>query len=317
MAAIVYNPRAVDVRRLRTLVGEREAAAGWSRTRWFATTAEDAGAGFVDEAIRSGASVIAVAAGDGTIHDVADAVADRKVPIAPIPAGSGNLLARNLGLPVTDLEGAVDAVFHGRDRAIDAILLDIRHDDEAVTHHRFLVMAGLGIDSRMIEHTNAELKRRARSLAYVAAIRKSIRGGNRLRLRYRLDGESVHHAKAHTLIIGNGGYLTGNINLLPDAVMDDGVFDVVMLLPEGFLGWANVARRLFWRNSVAGRSATGRALSQLTGEIAAVRYLTARELTVRFESPHSIELDGDLFGAAIALRARIDPGGVVVRVPAM
>jgi Sphingosine kinase and enzymes related to eukaryotic diacylglycerol kinase len=316
-AAVIYNPLKVDVAHLRDLVARHEKEHGWGASEWFATAADDQGADFARRAARTGASVIAIAAGDGTVHAVAHALDEdgARLPIALIPSGTGNLLARNLGLRLGDMETAARAVFSGEDRAIDAVRLQIRHEGDTVTSHRFLVMAGVGIDAQMIVHTNAALKRRASSLAYVAAIRKAVRGGNRLRLRYRLDAGPVHGIRAHTLILGNGGYLTGNINLLPDAVMDDGVFDVVFLLPAGVVGWASVARKLFWENSVAGRSTTGRALSGLTGEITAVRYLRGRQLTVRFETPHTIELDGDVHGTAIGFRARIDPGGFVVRVP--
>ena len=70
-------------------------------------------------------------------------------------------------------------------------------------------------------------------LAYVGAIITALRDKNQLRMKYSLDGGSTKSVRAHTMIVGNTGLLTANVLLLPEAVIDDGQFEIVMLRPEG------------------------------------------------------------------------------------
>ena len=112
--------------------------------------------------------------------------------------------------------------------------------DGSRASHTFVVMAGIGLDARMIANTDPALKKRVGWLAYVQGIARSLRGGNNLRLRFRLNGEAARPLRVNTLLIGNCGLLTGNILLLPEAAVDDGVFDIVALRPNGFFGWVQI-----------------------------------------------------------------------------
>ncbi|WP_367882339.1 diacylglycerol/lipid kinase family protein [Rathayibacter oskolensis] len=140
---------------------------------------------------------------------------------------------------------------------------------------------------------------------------------NQLEFRYQLDGAKTRRVRAHTIIVGNCGSLPANILLLPDAAVDDGVFDIVLLRPEGFLGWVQIIFKVVWENGVLRRTGVvGQKLMGLTKEVAALRYVKGRELVVRLERAQEIELDGDPFGSTSAFRTWIEPGGLTVRVPA-
>ena len=95
--AVVYHPRKVKLASLRRSVERAQQDAGWGETRWYPTTPDDAGQGHTRQAIEDGASVVAAAGGDGTVRAVAEALRGTDVPLALIPQGTGNLLARNLG----------------------------------------------------------------------------------------------------------------------------------------------------------------------------------------------------------------------------
>lgn len=97
-------------------------------------------------------------------------------------------------------------------------------------------MGGVGLDAQMLVNTDEDLKKKAGWLAYVQAIGRSLKGGRRIKLRYRLDGKASREVRVHTLMIGNVGALTGDV-VLPDAEVDDGVLDVVALRPDGLVGW--------------------------------------------------------------------------------
>ncbi|MDO9397109.1 MAG: diacylglycerol kinase family protein, partial [Herbiconiux sp.] len=247
---------------------------------------------------------------------VAEALQGSGVPLALLPSGTGNLLARNLDLTLDDVPNALETAFRGRDRSIDLGVIRIRHEDDSVTEHAYLVMAGLGLDAKMLAATDDELKAKLGWLAYAKAIGQVLRDKNQLRLRYSLDGGAQRSVRAHTIMIGNCGSLPANILLLPDAAVDDGEFDIVLLRPEGFIGWVQIFVKVLWENGVLRRNTVGRRLMGLTKEVRALNYLKGRELVLKLQRPEEIELDGDGFGRAVALKTWIDEGGLVVRMPA-
>ena len=316
VAAVVYNPIKVDVDELRDAVARHEGPNGWGETLWFETSVDDPGQGVTAEALDAGASMVLAAGGDGTVRSVAEALLGGDASLALLPSGTGNLLARNLELTLNDLDHAVQTAFSGDDRAIDVGLIQVRRENSSVEKFAFVVMAGLGIDATMIANTDDELKKRVGWLAYVGAIGKALRDKNELRMRYNLDGQGNHSVRAHTIIIGNCGSLPANILLLPEAAVDDGLFDIVMLRPQGVGGWVQIIMKIVWENGVLRRSAVGRRLAGLSREVRALNYVKGKELVVKLDRAHDIELDGDSFGTAVAFRTWVDAEALRVRIPA-
>jgi diacylglycerol kinase family enzyme len=311
---VIYNPVKVEIEELRAAVAAESASADWGDTLWFETTVDDPGTGQAREAVEMGADVVIAAGGDGTIRAVAQVVAGSSAALALLPSGTGNLLARNLDLTLDDMAHSIGIAFGGTDRTIDIAWADIRREGGGVERAAFLVMAGLGLDAKMLSHTDEELKERVGWLAYVDAIRKALRDKNRLRMRYRLDGRATRTVSAHTLIIGNCGSLPANILLLPTAAIDDGRFEVVFLRPESVWGWVQIFVKIVWENGVLRRTRVGRKL--MSPDVDALRYIKGRRLEVVLSRPEELELDGDGFGRTSAFRTWIDEGGLTVRVPA-
>src|SRR6185312_8482969 len=162
--------------------------------------------------------------------------------------------------------------------------------------HAFVALAGLGLDAKMIANTRPELKRRVGWLAYVDAIARSMRDSEKIRMRYRLDGGEERTMSVHTILVGNVGLLPGNVLLLPDAEVDDGLFDIVTLRPEGLGGWAQIWLKITWENGVLRRSSVGRKLRSNDRQVRALRYYRAKDLDVKLERAEEFELDGDPFG---------------------
>ena len=315
-AAVVYNPVKVDLARLREVVDAEASAAGWDETKWYETSVEDPGQGPTAKALEEGATVVLAAGGDGTVRAVAEGLHDSGVPIALLPSGTGNLLARNLELTLDHLETSVRTAFTGTDRRIDLGLVEIERDDKSRDKHVFLVMAGLGLDAKMIANTNDELKKKVGWLAYVDAIARSLRGGNRLRVRFRLDEDEPRSLSVNTILIGNCGMLPANILLLPEAVVDDGIFDIVALRPQGLLGWIQIWVKVVWENGILRRTAVGRKfVDQHHKEVRTLRYMKGRTIVIRPETPQEFQLDGDTFGQARAVKAWVDPQSLAVRIP--
>ncbi|HXH34059.1 MAG TPA: diacylglycerol kinase family protein [Plantibacter sp.] len=316
IAAVIYNPVKVDVDVLREAVERSASDAGWGESLWFETTPEDVGQGVTAEAIAAGVDLVLAAGGDGTVRAVSEALRGSGVPLALLPSGTGNLLARNLDLTLNDLPGSVVTAFTGEDKLIDLGVIDIERADRTRDRHVFVVMAGMGIDAKMIKNTDDDLKAKAGWAAYVDAIVKSLRDPDELHMRFRIDDEEATRATVHTVIIGNCGSLPANILLLPDAVVDDGLFDLMFMRPGGLLGWIRIWAKVTWVNGVLRRTKAGQALAGRSKDDKELQYGTAKRFVARLSKPEEIELDGDGFGKATAINAWIEPGALTVRVPA-
>lgn len=312
-AAVIFNPTKVDVDALRGAVDAEAAAHGWGETVWFETSVEDVGQGVTRQALDREVALIIAAGGDGTVRAVAEAMRGCDTPMAILPSGTGNLLARNLKMTLNDLPTSVAAAFAGNERRIDLGVIQVEREDHSREQHVFVVMAGLGLDAKMIANTDDTLKAKAGWVAYVAAIIASLRDPDELHVRFRLDDGPLRRSTIHTLIVGNCGSLPANILLMPEAVIDDGMFDLMMTRPSGLIGWVTVWLRVAWTNSVVRRTNFGKALAGEHKNDRDLHYETGTRLSARFSKAEELELDGDGFGRVVALKTWIEPGALRVK----
>lgn len=313
-AAVVYHPVKAPIERLRHLVAEEEARQGWAQTRWYETSSDDSGRAAAEDALASLPAVVMIAGGDGTVRAVVEVMQGKDVPIALVPAGTGNLLARELGVPLNDIAAGVSAAFSGDDRAIDIGAVDFEDESGARRAHAFAVMAGIGLDAEMAKSTSATAKRHLGWFAYVTPIARSVIANKLFHLDYRIDGGRMRSTRAHTVIVGNCGTLTGNMLLIPAALIDDGLLDVVMMRPTGRFTWARIGTRLTLQG-IARRSWVSRRLLQQRPDLHSLAYVQGRRFEARFDAPHLMELDGDSFGSITRVRVRVRPGALQVRIP--
>lgn len=311
-AAVVFNPIKVDIDALKAAVEAEPGSEGWS-VLWLETSEEDPGQGPAREAIDKGASVVIAAGGDGTVRAVAESVRGTDAALALLPSGTGNLLARNLDLTLDDMPHSLATAFTGTSRPIDIADIELRRADRSVDKHAFLVMAGAGLDARIMSNTDSELKKKVGWLAYAQALVVVMRDKQGLRLQYKMDARRTHSARAQAIIVGNCGSLPANILLLPDAVVDDGLLDVAVLKPESVRGWIAMLFKIFWENGVVRRTKLGRRMNELNTD--SVEFRQARTVTANLSKPEEVQLDGDPFGEAISFRVQVDAGGLNVMVP--
>jgi YegS/Rv2252/BmrU family lipid kinase len=294
--AVILNPAKVeDVGQFRALVTSMAEESGWAPPTWHFTTVEDSGTGMAEAAAIEGADLALVCGGDGTVREVCAELAGTGIPVGVVPAGTGNLLARNLDIPLY-LRSAVDVALNGQDRAIDLVRVEGDGVEEG-TH--FLVMAGMGFDAAIMEGVNEDIKKKVGWIAYVFSALKALMFPA-IRVDISVDGAEFTRHRARTVVVGNVGFLQAGMPLLPDAAIDDGQLDVVILHPKRFLSWLPLAFRV-----LAKRSRTDETINRLTGHTVEIR--------AHADTPR--QLDGDAIGPGRTLRMECLHGRLLVRVP--
>lgn len=243
----------------------------------------------VRRAVKQGAALIFVWGGDGMVQHCVDAVGEDHVPLAILPAGTGNLLARNLGIP-QDIETAVDIGLHGARRTIDAGRINGR---------RFAVMAGTGLDALMIRETSRDLKDRFGRAAYIWT------GARHLRIKpfgatIDVDGIRWFEGDTGCVLVGNVGKVFGGIAAFDDANPEDGRLELGVVTAKGVAQWT----RALVRTAVA--SADKSPFVQTT---------KAKKIRIRLDRKLPYELDGGDQQPARELKIRVEPAAVTVCVP--
>lgn len=298
--ALVLNPVKAQAAAARTLVAEACELAGWDPPLILETTRQSPGYEQARRAVDLGADVVLAGGGDGTVREVARALANSPAALGLLPLGTGNLLARNLGIPVADLAASVRTALHGDQRRIDMGNIDLL---DAVTGERhrsaFLVMGGIGLDAEVIAATRDDLKKRVGWLAYSEAGVRLL-PGRRTKMSISLDGEPHQVRKVRSILFANLGRLPAGIDFIPEAKMDDGLLDVVIMSPRSLAGWLWVA---------------GKVVTKYPRNIPVIDYRRARTVEIRVAHPTETQLDGDLTGAATSVRVEVDPLALLVRAP--
>jgi len=316
--AVVYNPTKVDLPALKQAVDEAAHEAGWEPPLWLPTTEDDPGNGRTREALKQNATVVLAAGGDGTVRAVSESLHNTGVPLAIVPTGTGNLLARNLSLDLTRVKKSVSAAFTGRTRAIDVGVATLTHATGEITERVFVVMAGLGLDAHMIANTKPTLKNRVGWLAYFDSGVKSIWSHTPVTIRFTLDGASERTARVSTILVGNCGRLPGNIRLLPGAAIDDGFLDIAAIQPRSAVGWVQVCHSVAWKNFFLRHRAMNHSRTNRTDSprIRAMSYLRGKSIQISVDPPEQIQFDGDAGGLVRSVSITVDPGSLLVKVPA-
>ncbi|HTJ35567.1 MAG TPA: diacylglycerol kinase family protein [Dactylosporangium sp.] len=288
-SAVVINPAKVDdVESLRRTVDDALSHAGWPAPRWFETTPTDPGRGQARAAVESGAEVVFVCGGDGTVTSAVSAMVGADASMAILPAGTGNLLAANLGLP-TDLAAGLQVAAEGGLRRLDVGVVDGRH---------FAVMAGMGFDAHMLDATSDRAKARIGWLAYVLGAVRHLKD-RPMRVTIRIDDSAPMRRRARTVLIANVGRLQCGVRLLREADPDDGVLDVAVLTPRALRNWVALAWGVLRRK----------------GRVPSMEVFRGVKVEVISDRPQPRQLDGDLIDTGTTLLVEVTPGALWLCVP--
>lgn len=293
--AIVVNPRKIgDPSKARTLVDEAAMAAGQPSPAWFETTADDPGRGQARQAVEEGATSVIAWGGDGTIMGAAAALVNSDVSLGIVPGGTGNLLARNLGIPL-DARRAMEVALTGTDRRIDLLDVYLGRGRRALS----AVMCGMGWDADMMGAPE-ELKRRVGWGAYVLQGARYVRQ-KPMRLRVSVDGEPEQQIYGRTVLIANVGMLVAGLDLIPEARADDGLLDVLIVDPSSPMDWV--------------RTSAGILRGKGAADDPSRTHLSGRDVVVSTGHPRGRQVDGDTVADGQGFRVSVLEKALAVRVP--
>ena len=223
--------------------------------------AAEAAALFAEYAAAAGTAVVAVG-GDGMVHLAAQAVAQTQTPLGVIPAGSGNDIARSLGLPTDPIAAAsvlASCLRAHRTRSIDAVRAAGRW---------YLGVLGAGFDSRVNDRANRMTWPAGRS-RYNVAIAAELRTFRPIPFRLVLDEEPWETA-AMLVAVGNGPMYGGGMRVCEGAILDDGLLDVTVLGPVSKAEFVRVFPRVYRGTHVTHPAVTQRRARVVTVDAAGV-----------------------------------------------
>ena len=292
--AVIVNPISGTGGRpelARRRIAEAEAALAARRADGRVLVTEQSGHGAVlaREALEAGASLVIAWGGDGTINEVASELVFRDVPFGVIPSGSGNGLARELKIPC-DVGQAFATAFAASERIIDAGEIEGR---------LFFNIAGVGLDARVAHQfavTGLQRRGFARYIEIATQQLLSFRAGQ-----YRITADGVAtDTRALIIAVANGRQYGNGAVIAPDARIDDGRLDVI----------------------VVGERSALRALTQMPmlfsgriGRVPGITMMPAHDVLITAADPMIYHADGEPCAGGTSIHIRIRPRALRVRVP--
>jgi diacylglycerol kinase family enzyme len=241
-------------------------------------------------ALAQGAEVLFVWGGDGTVQRCIDAVAGTDAVLAILPAGTANLLATNLHVPA-DITEAVRIGLHGKRRRLDTA---------AVNGEHFAVMAGAGLDARMIKDADRGMKDRVGRAAYIYTGARNLTA-RRVRATIEVDGRRFFKGRISCVLAGNVGKVFGGVEVFSGARPDDGLLELGVVTAKNPVEWARTL----------GRVALGKPERSPFVEVT-----RGKKVLIRFDRQCPYELDGGARPAVAKLRIKIHPASIRICVPA-
>jgi YegS/Rv2252/BmrU family lipid kinase len=269
------------------------ARTGWT-SEFLVTDKANAGIVAARDAAEANVDLVVAVGGDGTVRSCAEGLSGTDVPLGIIPVGTGNLLARTLGIPV-HAKAALAVALEPRGAGGSA---DRRIDLATADGTPFTAMAGMGLDAAVVAATR--FKHHLGWLAY------AMYGAIHLaqppaRFTIRMDDRAPVEREARSVVVGNSGLLPGGFTLLPDARVDDGVLDVGILAPHGPFGWPRVAARVLAHSGHQDRQ---------------LERFQARKVEITAHAILPREVDGEVVAPDQTLTVAVRPRVLTVRAPA-
>jgi diacylglycerol kinase (ATP) len=286
---VIINPAAGrDQPVLKTL----NAAFRSSKTDWDVSITKRSGDGtrLAKDAVQAGADVVVVHGGDGTVMEVASGLMGTNIPMAIVPGGTANVMARELGVP-NDLVEASTLIVNGESFVR-------RVDMGKVGEHYFLLRAGMGLEAAMIEAADREMKDRLGLLAYAFTALQELASPQLATYHLTLDGEEAQAEGLACLVANSGNVGAAGISIVPDMDVSDGLLDVIVVTRSDLPSLIALAA------SVVGGVENAPAL----------QHWRVKKATIRSDPPQSVQVDGEILEKT-PVAVEVVPHAVRILVP--
>lgn len=311
--AFIVNPSKPQVEQRKQHIKEFCEAKHLTQIEFIETQLDKDGRACAFEALDHGADVVVAVGGDGTVRTVASALSGTGHALGIVPIGTGNLFARNMGIPVDDIDAALTVATSHGSRLVDVGRLTLL-DDETTDHgHAFLIIAGIGFDALMIDDTDPELKKNISWLAYfVSGVKNLFAPKYKGNVTITSAEGSTHSTRGltfRTFMAGNCGQIP-MFSLMPEASYDDGILDYEIIdTSGGLIGWAN----LF--GDVLHQTITGKAQQSPLSTNSTVDQVQGVSAEITLERPVLAQVDGDMLPETKHIRFSVERQALCVRVP--
>ncbi len=251
----------------------------------------------VRDYLKQGTDIVIAAGGDGTVSAVVSGMVNSRVPMGILPAGTGNVFARDLGIPL-NLDGALNLL--GDKHVVQE--LDIMEVSEISKPDYYVMNVSVGISSLIMRKTGREEKRRFGFLAYIYNAIGFILHSDLHPFLVKVDNKQLH-ISATEVMLANCKLM----GLQPqfdgvDVNPHDGSLDMFIVRAKSLKGYLSVIARFIRRRK--------------PGEDAQLRYLNVRkEIEIQSNPPMPVQADGEVIGKT-PVKVRLVPGALRVIVPA-
>ena len=264
---VILNPTAGSPEHVRSWQERVESLAGDCPVR--VTSHPGEAEELAQRAIDEGFTRIVAAGGDGTVNQVANGLADRKAALGVLPMGSVNVFAMELGLPLYNLRRCWDIIEDTNIRQIDLPIANGRY---------FVQLAGVGLDAQVVKETSLAFKRSFGPLSYlISAAQIAARQPPKL----FIESEETSVEEGSFVLVGNGRLYGGPFPFFKHAIIDDGLFDVVVFKRLGYLEIVKYLQDVVFSSDI---------------KVPEIEYFQTRQLRITSEQDVPLELDGELAG---------------------
>lgn len=310
--AFIINPSKPQADRYRKRIERFCEEKDITDIKFIETKLDKSGRECAKEALEWGADVVVAVGGDGTVRTVASALSNTGHAMGIIPIGTGNLFARNMGIPVDDVDAALTVATSHGSRLVDVGRVELL-DEDSDHGHAFLIIAGVGFDAAMIDNTDPELKKNISWMAYFFGAVKHLFApkyrGDVTITAPNGDSRTIKGLAFRTFMAGNCGEIPV-FSLMPEASYNDGVLDFEIIdTSGGIIGWAN----LF--GDVVHQTVTGKAQQSPLSTNSTIDQIPGISAEIVSEKPYPVEVDGDMLPQSRHLRFSVEREALCVRIP--
>ncbi len=288
----IVAPTVADETRIALRAAAKEFLAGKEREYEICEiAASDSFAAVIARCMAANPECVVAVGGDGTVSSVAHAIVNTPRPLGIVPAGTGNLVARELGVPL-ETRAAVELIANVRQcRKIDAMIINGR---------TYLLNAGVGINAEVIDRTSRLGKTLFGRSAYVGTAVWEVLQAHPQQLEISVDGNTRHYRATDVLISNCGALARGLHPNGPDIRVDDGQMDVSIVCMKVAIEypWFYILRKVFPRH-------TNRIIHEMPAR---------KNVTIKAAMPMVVQADGDIIGTT-PVSITVCPNALSVMVP--